>query len=31
MEVGEHYGPIRVAPARRLDFWKRYFATQDAW
>ena len=31
MEVGEHYGPTRVASSEKLDFWKRYFATQDAW
>ncbi|MFK4101561.1 carboxylesterase/lipase family protein [Streptomyces sp. NPDC019531] len=31
MEVGEHYGPMRVASAEKVDFWKRYFATQDAW
>jgi carboxylesterase type B len=31
MEVGEHYGPIPVASAVKIDFWQRYFATQDAW
>lgn len=31
MEVGEHYGPIRVASREKLGFWTRYFATQDAW
>ncbi|MER5757073.1 carboxylesterase family protein [Streptomyces sp. NPDC002088] len=31
MEVGEHYGPMRVASPERLAFWKRYFATQEAW
>ncbi|MER5439765.1 carboxylesterase family protein [Streptomyces sp. NPDC002790] len=31
MEIGEHYGPTRVASERKTDFWKRYFATQDAW
>lgn len=31
MEVGEHYGPIQVASPEKLGFWKRYFATQDAW
>jgi para-nitrobenzyl esterase len=31
MEVGDHFGPIQVADAARLDFWKRFFATQDAW
>jgi para-nitrobenzyl esterase len=31
MELGDHFGPIPVADAARLDFWKRFFATQDAW
>ncbi|MFD5055707.1 carboxylesterase/lipase family protein [Streptomyces tendae] len=31
MEVGEHYGPMRVAPPGKVDFWQRYFTTQDAW
>jgi carboxylesterase type B len=31
MEVGEHYGPMPVASPEKLGFWKRYFATQDAW
>ncbi|MFF1921700.1 carboxylesterase/lipase family protein [Streptomyces sp. NPDC058221] len=31
MEVGEHYGPMPVASPEKLRFWKRYFATQDAW
>ncbi|MFJ9541415.1 carboxylesterase/lipase family protein [Streptomyces sp. NPDC101225] len=31
MEVGEHYGPMRVATRAKVDFWRRYFATQDAW
>ncbi len=30
-EVGENYGPMRVAPPAKVDFWKRYFATQHAW
>ncbi|WP_329360166.1 hypothetical protein [Streptomyces sp. NBC_01483] len=30
-EVGEHYGPIRVASSEKLHSWKRYFATQEAW
>lgn len=31
MEVGERYGPMRVASPAKLGFWKRYFATQEAW
>jgi len=31
MELGDHFGPIPVAAARRLDFWKRFFARQQAW
>ncbi|MGI5452379.1 carboxylesterase/lipase family protein [Streptomyces sp. CA-249302] len=31
MEIGEHYGPMKVASREKLDFWRRYFATQDAW
>jgi para-nitrobenzyl esterase len=32
MEVGDGFGPIAIASsAERLDFWQRYFATQDAW
>ncbi|MFC8519804.1 carboxylesterase/lipase family protein [Streptomyces sp. NPDC057257] len=31
MEIGEHYGPMRVASPEKVDFWRRYFATQDAW
>ncbi|WP_217162041.1 carboxylesterase/lipase family protein [Streptomyces sp. AC512_CC834] len=31
MEVGEHFGPVRVATAPKLDFWKRHFAAQEAW
>ncbi len=31
MEVGGHFGPMRVASPEKLHFWKRYFATQDAW
>ena len=31
LEIGDHFGPIPVADAARLDFWKRFFATQDAW
>jgi para-nitrobenzyl esterase len=31
MEVGDRFGPIPVASPERIDFWKRFFATQDAW
>ncbi|MFD5626573.1 carboxylesterase/lipase family protein [Streptomyces sp. NPDC127072] len=31
MQVGEHYGPTRVASRRKLGFWQRYFETQEAW
>jgi para-nitrobenzyl esterase len=31
MELGDHFAPIPVATPARLDFWKRFFATQDAW
>jgi para-nitrobenzyl esterase len=31
MELGDHFGPVTVAEAARLDFWKRFFATQEAW
>ncbi|MER6082835.1 carboxylesterase family protein [Streptomyces sp. NPDC001833] len=31
MEIGENYGPMRVASPRKLDFWRRYFATQVPW
>jgi carboxylesterase type B len=31
MEVGAHFGPIPVADPARLDFWKRFFRTQQAW
>ncbi|KPI11562.1 Carboxylesterase [Actinobacteria bacterium OK074] len=30
-EVGDGFGPIPVADAARLDFWKRFFLTQQAW
>jgi para-nitrobenzyl esterase len=30
-ELGDHYGPIPVASQARLDFWKRFFQTQEAW
>ncbi|MFJ9084118.1 carboxylesterase/lipase family protein [Streptomyces sp. NPDC102384] len=31
MEVGDHFGPVAVASPERLDFWRRFFATQQAW
>jgi para-nitrobenzyl esterase len=31
MEVGGGFGPIAVAEPHRLDFWKRFFDTQQAW
>jgi para-nitrobenzyl esterase len=31
MEIGDHFGPIPVAEPAKLDFWKRFFATQEAW
>jgi para-nitrobenzyl esterase len=31
MELGDHFAPIPVASPEKLAFWKRFFATQDAW
>jgi para-nitrobenzyl esterase len=31
MELGDHFGPMPVADAPKLDFWKRFFHTQKAW
>jgi para-nitrobenzyl esterase len=31
MELGDHFGPIPVATPEHLGFWKRFFATQEAW
>ncbi|MFD4711910.1 carboxylesterase/lipase family protein [Streptomyces sp. NPDC058430] len=31
MEVGGGFAPIPLAEAPRLDFWKRFFHTQQAW
>jgi carboxylesterase type B len=31
MELGEDFRPIPVATPEKLDFWKRFFMTQDAW
>ena len=31
MELGDHFGPIPVASSDKIAFWKRFFATQQAW
>ncbi|MFE6758046.1 carboxylesterase/lipase family protein [Streptomyces sp. NPDC057684] len=31
MEIGEGFGPIPLADPPRLDFWQRFFRTQQAW
>ncbi|WP_240953948.1 carboxylesterase family protein [Sphingomonas sp. G-3-2-10] len=32
MEVGDAFGPVPVASSpERFEFWKRFFASQDAW
>ena len=31
MELGDTFGQIPVATPARLDFWKRFFQTQEAW
>lgn len=31
MEIGDNCRPIPVASTARLDFWKRFFQTQEAW
>jgi para-nitrobenzyl esterase len=31
MELGDHFGPIAVASAEKIAFWKRFLATQQAW
>lgn len=31
MEVGDRFGPIPVSSPAKVDFWKRFFASQDAW
>jgi para-nitrobenzyl esterase len=31
MEIGDHFGRIPIAEPRKLDFWKRFFATEAAW
>ena len=31
MELGDRFGPMPIASPARLDFWKRFFATQPGW
>jgi para-nitrobenzyl esterase len=31
MELGDNFAPIPVAEPDKVDFWKRFFARQDAW
>jgi carboxylesterase type B len=31
MQVGDGFEPMPVADAVKLDFWKRFFLTQEAW
>lgn len=31
MELGDHFGPIPVASPARMDFWRRFFDSNDAW
>jgi para-nitrobenzyl esterase len=31
MELGDHFGPIPVASSEKIAFWKKFFATQQAW
>jgi para-nitrobenzyl esterase len=31
MELGDHFAPMPVASEPKLEFWKRFFATQPAW
>lgn len=31
MELGDSFGPIPVASPEKVDFWKRFYATQAAW
>jgi len=30
MELGDHFGPIPLADKAKLDFWRRFYATQPA-
>jgi para-nitrobenzyl esterase len=31
MELGDHFGPIPVASADKIAFWRKFFATQEPW
>jgi carboxylesterase type B len=31
MELGDHFRAIPVASPEKLDFWRRFFMTQNAW
>jgi len=31
MELGDHFGPIAVTDAAKVDFWRRFFQAQEAW
>ncbi|WP_435136270.1 carboxylesterase/lipase family protein [Actinacidiphila sp. bgisy144] len=31
MELGTHFAPVPIADPARLDFWRRFFATQQPW
>jgi para-nitrobenzyl esterase len=31
MELGDKFDPIPVADGAKVDFFKRYFSTQDPW
>jgi hypothetical protein len=31
MELGDRFGPIPIAAPARMDFWRRFFETQQAW
>lgn len=31
MELGDNFGPIPAASPEKVDFWKRFYATQPAW
>jgi para-nitrobenzyl esterase len=31
MLLGDSFGPVPIANEAKFDFWKRFFATNDAW
>jgi para-nitrobenzyl esterase len=31
MLLGDSFGPVPIADDAKFDFWKRFFATNDAW